>query len=121
MTKIETEKQFEAALARIEELIPMCGEDVPDDDPRNLELNLLANLVADYEDEHVVIEPPTLPEIMKLKLDEMGLTQKAAASLLGISAPHMCEIMNGHCEPSLSLARTISQKLDILPSIVLGV
>ena len=67
MTKIETEKQFEAILARIEELIPMCGEGVPDDDPRNIELALLANLVADYEDEHVVVEAPTLPEIIKLK------------------------------------------------------
>lgn len=51
----------------------------------------------------------------------MGLTQSAVAQLLGISAPRMSEIMHGKIEPSLSLARTISQKLNIDADIVLGV
>lgn len=50
---IETEDQFQAACARIEELLPLCGEDVPDDDPKNIELAVIVNLVADWEDEHV--------------------------------------------------------------------
>lgn len=50
---IKTEEQFQAACARIEELLPLCWEDVPDDDPKNIELAVIANLVADWEDEHV--------------------------------------------------------------------
>jgi HTH-type transcriptional regulator/antitoxin HigA len=52
---------------------------------------------------------------------EMELTQTKVAAMLGISAPRLSEIMHGKVEPSLSLARTISQKLNISPSIVLGV
>ena len=53
--RIQTEEEFKAACARIEELIPLCGEDVPDDDPNMQELVRLANLVADWEDEHVIL------------------------------------------------------------------
>ncbi|MEE1090303.1 MAG: helix-turn-helix transcriptional regulator [Paludibacteraceae bacterium] len=41
--------------------------------------------------------------------------------MLGISSPRLSEIMNGKAEPSLALARMISLKLNISPSIVLGV
>ena len=58
---------------------------------------------------------------MRAARNEMGLTQQAVATLLGISAPRMSEIMHGKTEPSLSLARNISQKLNIDAGIVLGV
>ena len=48
-------------------------------------------------------------------------TQKEYEAMLGISAPRLSEIMHGKVEPSLSLARTMSQKLNIPPSVVLGV
>ena len=54
--RIQSEEEFNAACARIEELIPLCGEDVPDDDPNNIELIRIANLVADWEDEHVTFD-----------------------------------------------------------------
>jgi hypothetical protein len=56
MALIKTEKEFRAVLARIDELVPLTGEDVAEDDPKNLELNLLCELVAEYEDEHVILE-----------------------------------------------------------------
>ena len=43
-------------MARIDELVPLTGEGVAEDDPKNLELNLLCELVAEYEDENVVLE-----------------------------------------------------------------
>ena len=53
---IETEEQYQAALARIEELLHKCWDDVPEDDPKNIELAVISNLVADWEDEHVVLD-----------------------------------------------------------------
>ena len=50
-------------MARIDELVPLTGEGVAEDDPKNLELNLLCELVAEYEDENVVFEDPTFEEI----------------------------------------------------------
>lgn len=54
--RIQTEEEFNAACSRIEELIPLCGEDVSDDDPNMQELVRLGNLVADWEDEHVILD-----------------------------------------------------------------
>ena len=55
MALIKTEKELRAILTRIDELVPLTGEDVAEDDPKNLELNLLCELVAEYEDENVVL------------------------------------------------------------------
>ena len=121
MVQIKTEAQYNAALARIEELLPLTwGDDVPEDSPENLELALLTDLVADYEDIHYPIESPSLIDTIRLRMYEMGLNQQKVAALLGISAPRMSEIMNGKTEPSLALARTICQKLNIEPEIALG-
>ena len=122
MAQIKTEKEYEAAMTRIDELLPLTWTDgVPDDSIENIELNLLSDLVAEYEDVNYPIGKPTLIDILKLRIYEMGLSQKAIAALLGNSEPRMSEIMHGKTEPSLSLARAMSQKLDIEPSIVLGV
>ena len=122
MTAIKTQKEYEAMLARIEELLPLTwGDNIPEDSPENIELALISNLVADYEDIHYPIGKPTLVATIKLRMFEMELTQTKVAAMLGISAPRLSEIMHGKVEPSLSLARTIIQKLNISPSIVLGV
>lgn len=121
MVQIKTEAQYNAALARIEELLPLTwGDDVPEDSPENLELALLTDLVADYEDVHYPIGTPSLIDTIRLRMYEMGLNQQKVAALLGISASRMSEIMNGKTEPSLALARTMCQKLNIEPEIALG-
>ena len=56
MALIKTEKELRAVLARIDELVPLTGEGVAEDDPKNLELNLLCELVAEYEDENVILD-----------------------------------------------------------------
>ena len=121
MAQIKTEKQYEAAMARIEELLPQTwGDDVPEDSPENIELALLSDLVAEYEDVHYPITAPSLVEVLKLRMYEMGLTQAKAAELLGISSPRMSEIMHGKTEPSLSLARKMCIKMNISPEMALG-
>lgn len=121
MAQIKTEKEYEAAMARIDELLPLTwGDNVPEDSPENIELNLLSDLVAEYEDVHYPIAVPALADVIKLRLYEMGLTQKHAAELLGISSPRMSEIIHGKIEPSLSLARTMCLRLNISPEMALG-
>lgn len=121
MAKIQTEKAYRAALKRIDELLPLTGDDVPRDDLNQLELEMLSDLVYEYEEIHYPIGVPSLVDVIKLRIYELGLTQNKVAEMLGISAPRLSEIMHGKTEPSLALARTISQKLDIPPAIVLGV
>lgn len=121
MAQIKTEKEYEAAMARIDQLLPLTwGEGIPEDSPENIELSLLSDLVAEYEEIHYPIAAPSLVEVLKLRMYEMGLTQKSAAELLGISSPRMSEIMHGKVEPSLSLARTMCIKMNITPEMALG-
>ena len=121
MTKIENEAQYRCALNRVEELLPFVKDDTPLTDPHSMELELLSGLVADYSDEHYSIGEPSLIDIIKLRMFEMGLTQVALAKMLGINPSRICEYLAGKKEPTLRQARVISQKLNIDPAIVLGV
>ena len=121
MTRIETEKQYQAAMARIEELLPLVTEDTPEDDIHSVELVLLSNLVADYDDAHYPVKAPDLIDVLRLRMYEMKLSQKAMAELIGISASRLNEILTGKREPTLQIARAICIKLSIDTAIVLGV
>ena len=113
MAQIKNEVAYNAAMKRIEELEELVGDNTPETDPLYLELDMLVDMVEEYEDIHYPISSPSL-------MYEMGLSQQKVASMLGISAPRMSAIMNGKAEPSLALARTICQKLNIEPSVALG-
>lgn len=52
MIKIETKEQYEWALKRVEQLLPLVNDDTPRTDPNSIELELLSNLVADYSEAH---------------------------------------------------------------------
>ena len=121
MTQIKTKKQYEAACARINELLKLVSNETVEDDKNMIELDLLSDLVAEYEEEHYPITPPTLAETIKLRMFEMGLTQTKLAELLGLSTARISEIITGKGEPSLKTGREISRKLNIDPAIVLGV
>lgn len=121
MTKIITESQYNAAMERVEELLKIVDDTTPADNKDSVELVLLSNLVADYEEEHFPIKNPSLTEILKLRMFEMGLTQTTLARKLGMSQSKISEIIAGKVEPTLKQARRISIELDIAPAIVLGV
>ena len=75
MAKLENNAQYEWAVARVEELLPLVDEDTPRDDPAFIELSVLSNLVADYSDEHFDIGEPSLAEMIRLRMYEMGHSQ----------------------------------------------
>jgi len=64
MTRIENEQQYNWAVARVEQLLPLVTDDTPRTDPRSIELELLSNLVADYSDEHYSIGRPLLINVL---------------------------------------------------------
>lgn len=120
MTKIKTEKQYKAACERIEELLAIVGNETSTDNKDYIELDLLSDLVADYEEEHFPVESPSLVDAMKLRMYEMKLNQTNLSELLGISPSRISEYLSGKSEPTLKVAREISKKLNIDANIVLG-
>lgn len=121
MAKIENEAQYRWALQRVEELLPHVKDDTPVTDPYSMELELISGLVEEYAEEYYSIGEPTLADVIRQRMHEMGLTQVALAKLLGINPSRICEYLSGKKEPTLKQARIISQKLNIAPAIVLGV
>ena len=121
MTKIENENQYEWAVARVEELLPLVDDNTPETDPNYIEFVLLSNLVADYSEAHYAVGEPALADVIKLRMYEMGLTQKALSALIGVSPSRLSDYVSGKCEPTLKVAREMSRKLNIDANIVLGV
>ena len=64
MTKIENKEQYEWAVARVEQLLPLVDDNTPRTDPNCIELELLSNLVADYSEEHYAIGKPSTLHII---------------------------------------------------------
>lgn len=115
MTQIDNKTQYDWAVARVEELLPLT------DKKSLIELELLSNLVADYSDAHFAVGAPSLAEVIKLRMYELGLSQKGLAVILDVSPSRVSDIVTGRTEPTYRMARDLSRKLSIEPGIVLGV
>jgi HTH-type transcriptional regulator/antitoxin HigA len=120
MGKIKTEKEYKAICARIEELLLIVDNDTSVTDKNFIELDLLSDLVADYEEAREPLQKPLLTELIRLRMYERGLNQKKLSELLGVSTSRISEYLTGKSEPTLKVAREISLKLDIDPAVILG-
>ena len=120
MVRIQNETTYKAAMERIEELLPLTDDNVPLTDKNLIELDLLSKLVSEYEDEHYPIKTPSLVDVMKLRMYEMGLSQAKLSELLGVSPSRISDYFTGRSEPTLKVAREISKKLNIDANIVFG-
>jgi len=116
---IKNEIQYKALCARIEELLKIVGNDTPADNPDFIELDLLSDLVAQYEDAQYPVNPPPLAHVIKLRMNEMGLNQMQLSQLLEVSPSRISEYLSGKSEPTLAIARTICRKMNINPSNIL--
>lgn len=118
---IETEIQYDAIMKRIDELLKVVNDDTPKNDKDFIELMLLSDIVAAYEEVHYPITTPSLPDVIKLRMFEMEISQLKLSEILGVSPSRVSEYVTGKSEPTLKIAREISRKLKIDASIILGV
>lgn len=119
MSKI-TKEQYEFALSRIEELLPLVDDSTPANDKNAVELTLLSDVVIAYEKGHYPIGKPTVAELIELSLEEKGLTQKQLANEIGVSPSRISDYVSGRSEPTLKVARMLCQVLGIQPAAMLG-
>lgn len=121
MTRIANKEQYDWAVARVEELLPLVDDNTPRTDPNSIELELLSNLVADYSEDNFSIGKPALGDVIKLRMTELGITQSKLAEIMGLSPSRISDYITGKSEPTLKVARDLALKLDIAPAVMLGV
>ena len=116
-----TKEQYELALSRIEELLPLVDDNTPANDKHAVELTLMSDIVIEYEKEHYPIGKPTVAELIGQSLEEKGMTQKQLATEVGVSPSRINDYVAGRSEPTLKIARLLCQTLGIRPDAMLGV
>jgi HTH-type transcriptional regulator/antitoxin HigA len=116
-----TKIQYEYALQRVEELLPLVGDDTPATDRNAVELSVVSDIVIQYEKEHYPIAKPTVSEIIGLYLKERKMTQKQLAEKIGVSPSRINDFVAGRSEPSLKYAGLLCNTLSIPPAVMLGV
>lgn len=82
---IKKENEYKAIVERIETLLGNPDTIENENAKGFIELNILWDLVVDYEQRTYTIDNPLLVDVMKLRMAEMGLNQKKLSELLGVS------------------------------------
>ena len=119
MSKI-TKEQYEFALARVEELLPLVTDSTSANDRNAIELAMMSDVVIDYEKEHYPIGKPTVAQLIQISLDEKNMSQRQLAETIGVSPSRISDYVSGRAEPTLRIARMLCTTLGITPAAMLG-
>lgn len=105
MKAINSDIELEKALHLISELLVKTEgiEDANNSDYK--ELLRISDLVEVYEDIHHPIKSPSLIDVIKLRMYEMGLNQSDLAQLLEVPKTRISEYLRGKREITLSVAK----------------
>lgn len=104
---IKTEKEYQAALSRLEEIF-----DSKKDSKNADELELLSLLIEKYEDEISLIDLPDPIEAIKFRMDQLGYKQKDLAKAIGLKS-RVSEILNKKRKLTIDMIRKLHDTLGI--------
>jgi HTH-type transcriptional regulator / antitoxin HigA len=119
MKSVRTYEEYVAAIKKIDELMEKIGDNHSYDNPDFVMMDRLSDLVADYEDKHYKIETPSLIEVIKLRMYELGLKQSDLAKMLDIPSARISEYLRGKRDITLDVARKLHRQLNIDGDIIL--
>ncbi|MDR3095415.1 MAG: helix-turn-helix domain-containing protein [Bacteroidales bacterium] len=120
MKKITNEKEYNIIKRRMDELLETVTDENYNQIPQSLELEFLSEIIEEYEKVHYPISTPTLAEMLKLRMYEMGINQVQLAEILDVSPSRISEYLSGK-EPSLRIAKKMCELLNISANVILGV
>jgi len=111
---IKTEKDYQAALSRLEVVF-----DAPIDSLEGDEADILSLLIENYEDIHYPIEAPDPIEAIKIRMEEMNLKQKDLVGIIG-GKSRVSEVLHKKKKLTVEMIRALEEKLQISASILVG-
>lgn len=104
---LKTEEDYNTASLRLMELF----HSIPNT-PEGDELELLLVLVKDYDDKHYELPELDALEVIKYKMEEMGLKAKDLEPIIG-SKGHVSAILSGKREITLKMAQKLKNYFSI--------
>ena len=110
---IRTEEDYEAALARLNEVFHAEVSTTEGE-----ELELLADLIEHYEDKHYPMDLPSPVAAIEFQMDQMGMTQRDLIPFIG-SRAKVSEVLAGKRPITMAMARALHQHLRIPADILL--
>jgi HTH-type transcriptional regulator/antitoxin HigA len=111
---IKTEKDYQKSLKRLDKIFHAKPGSKEQE-----ELEVLVILIEKYENETVVEFPDPDPiEAIKFKMEQMGLSQKDLAELIGLKS-RASEILARKRPMSINIIRKLSQALSIPADILI--
>ena len=110
---IRSERDYEAALARISELM-----DTEPENPEGNELDVLVDLVELYESKHVPMGYPNPIAAIEFRMEQAGLSPRDLASFIG-SRAKVSEVLSGKRAITMSMARALHEHLGIPADVLL--
>lgn len=106
---IKTPNDHEAALRRLEDLMQI---DPKPGSTEDLEIELLAFLIEDYEKRTIRLPSVSPAEAIRFRMDQAGLKQKDLVPFIG-SKSRVSEVLSGKRELTLSMVRKLHEGLSI--------
>ena len=110
---IRSERDYEAALDRISELM-----DTEVDSPEGNELDVLVGLVEHYESKQVPMGHPSPIAAIKFRMEQAGLRPADLASFIG-SRAKVSEVLSGKRAITMPMARALHEHLGIPADVLL--
>ncbi len=106
---LESKKDYDAALKRIEALMEL-NPGVKTDSGK--EMKLLLYLVERYEEEHYPIGLPDPIEAIKIRMEDLGLEPKDLVEAIGDKGT-VSKVLNNKIPLSLRMIRNLSRLLQL--------
>jgi len=110
---IKTEKDYKAALKRLEEIFDSKPGTTESD-----ELEILGLMVDNYENKHYPIEAPDPIEAIKIRMEELQLKQVDLIPEIG-GRSRVSEILNRKRRLTVEMIRRLADRLDLSASLLI--
>ena len=104
---LKTEEDYTKASMRLMEIFH-----AKPNTPESYELDLLIVLIKDYDDKHYELPELDALEVIKYKMQEMGIKAKDLESIIG-SKGHVSSILSGKREITLKMAQKLKDYFSI--------